>query len=75
MARRIEMELRATGLNVVRTGGLAKRAAELGFPKMTRHTAASTEWIITAGAAAVLEAELTADIVIVYRIAYDALGY
>jgi nicotinamide riboside kinase len=75
LARRIEMELRAAGLTVTRTGGLAKRAAELGFPKMTRHTAASTEWIITAGAAAVLEAELTAEVVIVDRTAHDALAY
>ncbi|GAA2842178.1 AAA family ATPase [Kitasatospora aburaviensis] len=75
LARRIEMELRATGLTVTRTGGLAKRAATLGFPKMTRHTLASTEWIITAGAAAVLEAELTADVVIVDRTAHDAIAY
>ncbi|MCC5574458.1 AAA family ATPase [Microtetraspora sp. AC03309] len=75
LARRIEMEIRATGLTVARTGGLAKRAAELGFPKMARHTAASTEWIIASGAAATLEAELHADIVIVDRTAYDALAY
>jgi nicotinamide riboside kinase len=75
LARRIEMELRATGLTVVRTGGLAKRAAALGFPKMTRHTTASTEWIIAAGAAAVLEAELTAEVVIVDRTAHDAVAY
>lgn len=75
LARRIEMELRATGLTVTRTGGLAKRAAALGFPKMTRHTTASTEWIIAAGAAAALEAELQAEIVIVDRTAHDALAY
>jgi nicotinamide riboside kinase len=75
LARRIEMELRATGLTVARTGGLAKRAAALGFSKMTRHTAASTEWIITAGAAAVLEAELAADIVLIDRTAHDAIAY
>lgn len=75
LARRIEMELRATGLTVTRTGGLAKRAAALGFPKMTRHTTASTEWIITAGAADVLQAELAADIVIVDRTPHDAIAY
>ncbi|GAB2702887.1 AAA family ATPase [Kitasatospora kifunensis] len=75
LARRIEMELRATGLAVARTGGLAKRAAQLGFPKMTRHTSASTEWIISAGAAAVLEAERSADVVIMDRTPYDALAY
>ncbi|MDH6134277.1 nicotinamide riboside kinase [Kitasatospora sp. MAA4] len=75
LARRIEMELRATGLTVTRTGGLAKRAAALGFPKMTRHTIASTEWIIAAGAAAVREAELTAEVVIIDRTAHDAIAY
>ncbi|MBG0831573.1 hypothetical protein HS041_27955 [Planomonospora sp. ID67723] len=52
LARRIEMELRAGGLTVARVSGLATRAAALGFAKMTRHTPASTEWIITSGAAA-----------------------
>ncbi|MCX4751609.1 ATP-binding protein [Kitasatospora sp. NBC_01287] len=75
LARRIEMELRATGITVVRTGGFAKRAAELGFPKMTRHTAQSTAWIINTTSAATLEAELTADVVIVDRTPYDALAY
>ena len=75
LARRIEMELRATGITVARTGGFAKRAAELGFPKMTRHTAQSTAWIINATSAAALEAELSADVVIVDRTPYDALAY
>jgi hypothetical protein len=75
LARRIEMELRAGGLIVARTGGLATRAAAAGFPKMTRHTAQSTEWIITAGAAARLEAERSADVVIVDGTPYDALAY
>ncbi|SOB88945.1 AAA family ATPase [Streptomyces sp. 1331.2] len=75
IARRIEMELRATGLKVARTGGFAKRAAELGLPKMTRHTAASSTWIINATANAALEAELTADVVIVDRTPFDALAY
>jgi hypothetical protein len=75
LARRIEMELRATGLAVARTGGLAKRAAELGFPKMTKHTAASTEWIIASGSAAALEAELSAEVVLVDRTSHDALAY
>ncbi|MBN6034188.1 hypothetical protein [Amycolatopsis sp. 195334CR] len=75
LADRIEMELRSTGISVQRTGGLAKRAAALGFPKMNRHTATSTEWIITAGAAIVLEAELDADVVLIDRTAHDALAY
>ncbi|WP_051753646.1 hypothetical protein [Streptosporangium amethystogenes] len=75
LAQYIEMELRAIGLAVTRVGGLAKQAAELGFPKMTRHTPASTEWIITFGAAAALEAELTSDVVIADGTAHTALAY
>ncbi|WP_433362470.1 hypothetical protein [Streptosporangium sp. CA-115845] len=75
LTRRIEMELRATGLTVTRVGGLAKRAADLGFPKMTRHTPTSTEWIIAFGTAAALEAELTSDIVIADGTAHTALAY
>ncbi|GAA0695123.1 hypothetical protein GCM10010193_57310 [Kitasatospora atroaurantiaca] len=75
IARRVEMELRAVGLTVTRTGGLARRAAELGFPKMQRHTAHSTEWIIAASAAAALEASHTADVVLVDRTPHDALAY
>jgi hypothetical protein len=75
LAKRIEMELRAEGVTVARSGGLAKKAASLGFPKMTRHTAASTEWIITAGAAAALEAGRGADVVLIERSAIDAVAY
>ncbi|MFF0250176.1 hypothetical protein [Streptosporangium sandarakinum] len=75
LAHRIEMELRATGLAVTRVGGLAKRAADLGFPKMTRHTPASTEWIIAFGTAAALEAGLGCDVVIVDGTAHTALAY
>ncbi|MEU8203389.1 hypothetical protein [Streptosporangium sp. NPDC049046] len=75
LARRVEMELRAVGLTVTRVGGLAKRAADLGFPKMTRHTLTSTEWIIAFGTAAVLEAELTSDVVIADGTAHTALAY
>ncbi|MBB4951226.1 hypothetical protein F4556_006761 [Kitasatospora gansuensis] len=75
IARRIEMELRALGLTVTRTSGLARRAAELGFPKMLQHTATSTEWIIAAGAADALAAGLNADVVLVDRTPHDALAY
>ncbi|MFF1868707.1 hypothetical protein [Kitasatospora herbaricolor] len=75
IARRIEMELRAIGFTVTRTGGLARRAAELGFPKMLHHTAESTEWIIAAGAATALEAGRSADVVLVDRTPHDALAY
>lgn len=75
LARRIEMELRAVGLTVARVNGIARRAVAIGFPKMTRHTAASTEWIMTASVAARLEAELTADVVICEHSPADALAY
>ncbi|MFI7643287.1 hypothetical protein [Nonomuraea sp. NPDC049400] len=75
LARRIEMELRGAGLTVARISGLAKQAAERGFPKMTRHTADSTEWIITYGAAPALQAELTAEVVIIDGTAHNALAY
>lgn len=51
MLQRIEMELRAQGIAVARTGHLAKRAAAIGLPKMQNHTTASTEWIIAQGIA------------------------
>ena len=75
LQKRIEMELRAQGLTVASTGGLAKRAAALGFPKMQNHTPASTQWIIAAGAAAELETALGADVVLVSRTAHDAVAY
>lgn len=75
LARRIEMELRGTGHDVARVSGLARGAVSLGLPKMTRHTATSTEWIMTAGAAAMLEAELSADVVISEHSPADALAY
>lgn len=51
LLKRIEMELRAHGIPVARTGRLGKRAALAGLPKMQHHTATSTEWIITQGIA------------------------
>ena len=75
IARRIGMELRAEGISVTRSSGLASRAAEIGFPKMTRHTAASTEWIITASAAAAIEAGRMAEVVLVDGTPINALAY
>lgn len=42
---------------------------------MTRHTVASTEWVITASAAAALEAGLRAEVVLVDRTPIDAVAY
>lgn len=74
--KRIEMELRAQGVTVARTGQLAKRAAAASLPKMQRHTAQSTEWIITQGIADELAAVAAgAEVVLVDRAAHDAIAY
>jgi molybdopterin-guanine dinucleotide biosynthesis protein len=76
LLKRIERELRGHGLAVARTGRLAKRAAEIGLPKMHRHTAASTEWIITQGIAdEIAAAAQGAHVVLVDRASFDAIAY
>ncbi|MER8116238.1 AAA family ATPase [Streptomyces sp. NPDC094031] len=76
LINRIEMELRATGLRVARTpASFAAKAAELGFPKLQKQTPECTEWIISASAAAIAEATLNADVVLIDRSAVDPLAY
>ncbi|MGW7365601.1 AAA family ATPase [Streptomyces sp. NPDC054841] len=75
LMRRIEMELRALGITTLRVGGLAKRAASLGLPKMTRHTATSTEWMITAGVADELAAGVRGQVVLADCAPPAALAY
>ncbi|MFD3912755.1 AAA family ATPase [Streptomyces sp. NPDC058603] len=80
LLKRIEMELRAHGTPVARTGRLGKRAALTGLPKMQHHTAASTEWIITQGIADEIAAtaHLNSEpiqVVLADRAAWDALAY
>ncbi|MGW3421340.1 AAA family ATPase [Streptomyces phaeochromogenes] len=75
LMRRIEMELRALGTSALRVGGLGKRAAFLGLPKMARHTPLSTEWIITAGVAEELAATVRAEVVLADCAAPAALAY
>ncbi|WP_405678471.1 AAA family ATPase [Streptomyces sp. NBC_01511] len=80
LLKRIEMELRAHGIPVARTGRLGKRAALAGLPKMQYHTAASTEWIITQGiadeiAAAARPTPEPIHVVLADRAAWDALAY
>ncbi|MFI6695501.1 AAA family ATPase [Streptomyces sp. NPDC050433] len=80
LLKRIEMELRAHGIPVARTGRLGKRAALTGLPKMQHHTAASTEWVITQGiadeiAAAARPAPEPIQVVLADRAAWDALAY
>ncbi|MGW6790810.1 AAA family ATPase [Streptomyces chartreusis] len=74
--KRIEMELRAQGVTVARTGRLAKRAAAVGLPKMQHHTAQSTEWITTQGIADEIAAVAQgAEVVLIDRAAHDAIAY
>jgi hypothetical protein len=75
LVRRIEMELREHGVRVARTGRLARRAADLGLPTLTEHTAASTGWIVGQGIADEIAAATTADVVLVDRTAMDAVAY
>ncbi|MFE5971354.1 AAA family ATPase [Streptomyces sp. NPDC056460] len=76
LIRRVEMELRSTGLTVARTpASFAQQAAELGFPKLQNQTAECTEWIIAASAAAAVEATLNADVVLIDRSAVDPFAY
>ncbi|WP_251060558.1 AAA family ATPase [Streptomyces sp. ISL-100] len=75
LMRRIEMELRALGTPALRVGGLGKRAAFLGLPKMARHTALSSEWITTAGAAEELATTVRANVVLADCAAPAALAY
>lgn len=76
LLKRIEMELRAEGITVARTGRLGKRAAAAGLPKMQHHTAQSTEWIIAQGIAdEIAAAALGAEVVLLDRAAHDALAY
>ncbi|WP_406354240.1 AAA family ATPase [Streptomyces sp. NBC_00658] len=75
LMRRMEMELRALGTPALRVGGLGKRAAFLGLPKMARHTALSSEWIMTAGVAAELAATVRANVILADCAAPAALAY
>jgi hypothetical protein len=62
-------------LRVKRIGDLATQARNLGFPILREHTFESTLWIMSRGISETLEIGLGADIVIVDRPAFDALGY
>jgi hypothetical protein len=76
LLKRIEMELRGHGITVARTGGLARRAAALGLPKMQHHTVPSAEWIITQGVAdEIAAAAQGVGAVVVGSAAYDAIAY
>ncbi|MER6481007.1 AAA family ATPase [Streptomyces filamentosus] len=75
LVQRIEMELRGQGVTVGRTGGFGRRAAEIGLPKMQRHTETSTEWIIATAIANEIEIGISAEVVLADRAVHDALAY
>ena len=76
LLQRMEMELRASGVNVARTGGsMATKAAALGFPKLHHQTADTATWIIAAGVCSELETALNTDVVLVDRAALDPYAY
>ncbi|MFB7741894.1 AAA family ATPase [Streptomyces sp. NPDC056132] len=75
LLHRMEMELRARGITVGRTGGLGKRAKEVGLPKMQHHTYESTEWIIAQGIADEIIAAQGNTVVLADRAALDAVAY
>ncbi|MFJ2774762.1 AAA family ATPase [Streptomyces sp. NPDC087300] len=80
LLKRIETELRARSVSVARTGQLGKRAALVPLPKMHRHTAASTEWVIAQTIADEIAAAARPDagplhVVLADRAAWDALAY
>ncbi|MZE75793.1 AAA family ATPase [Streptomyces sp. SID5475] len=64
LARRITTELAGHGLRVERVGGLAKRAAAAGMPKMDTQTAHTTEWLMHQGLADETAALTAANVVL-----------
>ncbi|MFF0754382.1 AAA family ATPase [Streptomyces sp. NPDC004267] len=74
LLKRIEMELRGHGIRAGRTGNFGKGAAEIGLPKMQRHTETSTEWIIARSIASEIELG-GVEVVLADRAVHDALAY
>jgi hypothetical protein len=71
----LEQELNSAGLRIHRIGDFARRAQDLGFPILTKHTYESTLWIMAECLRCEAEASLHNDIILVDRPAIDALGY
>ncbi|MFB7512860.1 AAA family ATPase [Streptomyces sp. NPDC056144] len=75
LVQRIEMELRGQGVTVGRTRSFGRRAAEVGLPKLQRHTEMSTEWIIATAIANEIELGVGVEVVLADRAVNDALAY
>jgi len=72
---RVESQAKAKGISVIRISDTATKCCKAGFPILEKHTFESTLWIIISVIKAELEAELSADLVLVDRPVHDALGY
>ncbi|SNY88143.1 signal recognition particle subunit FFH/SRP54 (srp54) [Nocardia amikacinitolerans] len=72
---RLAEELCRNRIEAAIVGDLGAQALQLGFPILSRHTWASTLWIITRGISNELAAWQRADVVLIDRAIPDALGY
>lgn len=63
------------GISVATIGDTATRCQDKGFKVLLGHTFESTLWIITSVIKSELEAEMSAELVLVDRPVSDALGY
>ncbi|MGV9823486.1 AAA family ATPase [Nocardia xishanensis] len=72
---RLADELCRNRIEIAVVGDLGAQALHLGFPILSRHTWASTLWIITRGISNELAAWQRADVVLIDRAIPDALGY
>ena len=72
---RLKQELEGEGLRIHRIGDFARRAKDLGFPILKKHTYESTLWIMAECLRCEAEASLQSDLILVDRPVIDALGY
>ena len=72
---RLEQELNGSGLRIHRIGDFARKAKDLGFPILTKHTFESTLWIMSECLRCETEASLRNDVILIDRPVIDALGY
>lgn len=71
----LEEDLAGRGLRVARVGDVASEALRRGFPILRDHVYESTLWIMAEGMRREMEAAIDADVVLVDRPVFDALGY
>jgi GTPase SAR1 family protein len=72
---RLKQELEGEGLRIQSIGDFARRAKDLGFPILKKHTYESTLWIMAECLRCEAEASLQSDLILVDRPVIDALGY